>query len=258
MNRKINLIYFSATGVTSTIVNEIGNGISDNVNVIDITLSSSRQKVYSFHNNDIVIIGIPVYGGRVPAFLTEYLSCFKGDKTKAVFVVTYGNRAYEDALLELKDTFEANGFIGIAAGAFIGVHSYTLKVGAGRPDAADLAKARAFGEQIRAKLNAKSTFDDLLVDGHFPYKERKPSPAFGPVTNQLCDACGICSSVCPMGAIDTTDHITIDAEKCIRCCRCIRECPQQAKVLKHEYIDKIVEMLEGNFSVVRCEPELFI
>lgn len=258
MNYKISLIYFSATGVTSKIVNEIGKSISKTVNVIDITLPASRHTTYSFNNNDVVIVGIPVYGGRVPAFLTEYLSAFKGNNTKAVFVVTYGNRAYEDSLLELKDTFEANGFTGIAGGAFIGVHSYTLKVGAGRPDTDDLSIAKAFGLQIKDKIEAKFQHGQLHVGGNFPYKERKPSPAFGPVTNVDCDSCGICSSLCPVGAIDTIDHITIDASKCIRCCRCIRECPQGAKSLQHEYIDKIVQMLEGNFSEVRCQPELFI
>jgi hypothetical protein len=44
---------------------------------------------------------VPVYKGRAPVFLTDYFSRVKGNNTAVVFIVVYGNRDYDDALLEL-------------------------------------------------------------------------------------------------------------------------------------------------------------
>src|SRR5690606_23151552 len=111
-------------------------------------------KNFNFSEDDLVIIGVPVYAGRVPEFLSKYfLSKIRRNNTYAVFIVVYGNRAYDDALLELKNIFESNGFIGIAGGAFIGEHSYTEKLATGRPDGNDLNTAYKFGVDVREKIN---------------------------------------------------------------------------------------------------------
>src|SRR6056297_3543569 len=111
----------------------------------DITLEKNRKNSIKFNEGDLVIFGVPVYSGRVPDLLLEYFNKIKGNNTKAVFVVVYGNRDYDDALLELKDIFENNGFENIASAAFIGEHSYTKKVAKNRPDEKDIKTALNFG-----------------------------------------------------------------------------------------------------------------
>lgn len=261
MDKQLNLLYFSATGNTIKIVKKVAEGIGGTVKEYNITLPVNRQEELVFDNNDLVIIGVPVYAGRVPRFLTDYFSKVKGNNTKAVFIVVYGNRDYEDSLLELKDTFEKNGFIGIAGGAFIAEHSYTSKVATGRPDINDLGTAYKFGVKIKEKLEAVNEnilTSKLVVKGNFPYKEKTPIQMTAPDTADSCLKCGICAKHCPMGAIDFNNFENIDNLKCIKCCSCIKKCPSNSKSINNETFYKFTQQLIGNLSAVRHEPELFL
>lgn len=261
MNKQVNLLYFSATDTTSKVIKEVGNGISEKVNEYDITLPASREKNLAFGFNDVVIVGVPVYAGRVPDFLIDYFENIKGNNTLAIFIAVYGNRDYDDALLELKDTFEKNGFVSMACGAFIGEHSYTTKVGTGRPDFDDLKIAINFGMEIKEKLNNVEDFaqtNKINIKGNFPYRERKPGRKIAPETNDKCIKCGECAKHCPMGAIDFSNFKEIDATKCIKCCSCIKRCPVGAKYISDEVINKLTQALIDNYSAVRREPEIYL
>lgn len=259
MDRSLNLLYFSPTNTTAQIVKKIASGISEIAKEYNLTLPTDRLDEINFGSNDVVIIGVPVYAGRVPEILTDYFTKVKGNNTKAIFIVVYGNRHYDDALLELKDIFEAQGFIPMAAAAFIGEHSYTSQVGTGRPDADDAKKAKKFGLKIKDKLGNKDPeIRKLVIKGRYPYKEKVTRPAMAPITNVNCIRCGICAKHCPMGTIDFSNYKDIDATKCIKCCSCIRRCPVCAKFMNHEIFYKIKQSLIDNCSTVRREPELFI
>ncbi len=256
---KTNIIYFSPTGTTATITNEIANGLGGEKTEYNITLPQKREehKNLVFNENELVIIGIPVYAGRIPAFLEDYLSSYKGNNTPVVLTVVYGNRDYDDALLELKTIMEAGGFKSIAAGAFIGEHSFTNKLGHKRPDFNDKEVAFSFGSEIRSILDGQGKqLASLTVKGNYPYKERKPKTPMTPVTGDSCNDCGICVENCPTGALESAK--VIDAEKCILCCSCIKKCPENAKSFTHEGFKTIQKMLIDNFATPRKEPELFI
>ncbi len=261
MNFNVNLLYFSATDTTKKVIRNIAKGINNDFIEYNLTLPSNRQQCLNFTSKDLVIIGVPVYAGRVPKFLSEYLANIKGDNTPAVYVAVYGNRHYDDALLELKNIMENNRFIGVAGGAFIGEHSYTTKLATGRPDRMDLEIARNFGTEIKDKL---SKYQDILllpkieVKGNYPYKERKRSYPMVPETRDVCIKCGICAANCPMGAIDFNNFEDIDQRKCIKCSSCVKKCPVSAKSINHPDFIKITQYLIDNFSIVRHEPELFI
>ena len=79
--------------------------------------------------------GVPTYAGRFPKLLQPYTEKIKGNNSLAVFVATYGNRDYEDSLLELKNIFEDNGFKTLAASTFVTEHSSTSKLATKRPNA---------------------------------------------------------------------------------------------------------------------------
>ena len=262
MDKQLNLLYFSATDRTATVVKEIGKNFGSEFKEYNITMPSDREKGLVFGSEDLLIVGVPVFGGRVPAFLGEYFSKVKGNRTPAVFTVVYGNRDYEDALLELKNIFEENGFIGIGAAAFIGEHSYTEKIGTGRPDKSDLEIAKEFGAKVLDKLNSsegKLQETKLVVKGNFPYKERKSAlGAMAPETNDDCIDCGICAKYCPKEAISFNNFKEIDASKCIKCCSCIKRCVVGAKYFNDETFKQFTQRLIDNFSSIRREPELFI
>lgn len=262
MDKQLNLLYFTATDTTAKVVKEVASGIGGKFKEYNITLPLNREKELVFSSEDLVIIGVPVYGGRVPEFLVNYFGKIKGNNTPAIFIVVYGNRDYEDALLELKNTFEENGFIGIAGASFIGEHSYTTELGTHRPDKGDLEIAKSFGEKILEKLNnTEATLKEtqLVVKGNLHYKERKS--AMGPMTpetNEDCINCGVCANYCPMSAINFNDYSDIDIAKCIKCCSCIKRCPVNAKSFNDEMFKIFTQRLIDNFSSTRKEPELFL
>lgn len=260
MNLK--LLYFSATGNTEAICKEIAAGIKKDYQIYDLTQKQARERVYSFEANDLLIAGVPVYSGRVPEFLVNVIEKIKGSSTPAVFVVTYGNRDYDDALLELKDIFEAKGFKGIAGAAFIGEHSYGKEIAGERPDTDDLKIAREFGIKIKEKLTdikKLSEVPGLKVKGKYPLKERtKRFKDIKPVTTDACTECGICAENCPMEIISFENFRDIEPGKCIRCCSCIQKCPEDAKCFDDPGFNRIKSYLVNNFGDVRKEPEIFI
>lgn len=260
MKRNLKLLYFSPTNTTKKIVSSIANAMDPNYEEIDITLPYMRHHKIQFTKDDIVLIGVPTYAGRVPKILQEYFDDIKGNQTLAIFIVTYGNRAYEDALLELKESFESKGFIGFAAGAFVAEHSSTPELATGRPDTNDILKCEQFGSDLAIRLEHLLSYDEikpLNIPGSNPYVMKPAMPAMAPVTLNSCNLCGACMNHCPSGAIDSINYKHVDVQKCIRCCSCIRLCPVNAKEFTHEAYINFHHMLITNFSQNRCEPEIF-
>lgn len=255
---KLNLIYFSPTGTTQKIMESISSELKDSdMKTYNLTQANQRINSLEFDSEDLVLVGVPVYAGRVPQILNAFFKKIRGNHTKAVFVVVYGNRDYDDALLELKMIFEEQGFTGIAAGAFVAEHSSTSKVATGRPNNKDLEIAKNFGKEISNKLK-RDHISEIEAKGNYPFKELKQMPPIAPITDDNCINCGICAKVCPMDAINVSDVKDIDAEKCIRCCSCIKNCPRNSKQFNQEGFKKIVNMLESKCVAINKEVELFL
>ena len=217
----ITLVYFSPTKTTMKILEGIAAGIGvERVERLDLTTPESAAQKYPRFHETLAVIGVPVYGGRVPLDAVDRLRKIRADGVPAVIVVVYGNRAFEDALLELKDISSEVGFRPIAGGAFIGEHSFSnpdTPIAAGRPDAEDLAKTREFGRMIWEKMTSPkggvSAVPPLTVPGDFPYKERPQPARIVPVTLEtLCTTCGTCAEVCPTAAVTVDGRVVTDAD----------------------------------------------
>ena len=255
--KRINTIYFSPTGTTKKVIKSMCSKLGSIDKEYDITLEKNRKNSIKFNEGDLVIFGVPVYSGRVPDLLLDYFEKIEGNNTKAVFLVVYGNRDYDDSLLELKNIFEKKGFKALASAAFIGEHSYTKEVAGKRPDEKDKKIAEKLGLSIKYKLE-KNNIDEIKVSGNYPYREKKPSSPITPGTYDTCIGCGICANNCPASAIDFKNYYYINKDKCIKCCSCIKKCPVQAKHFKDERIESVKEYLVENFSTERKEPVIFI
>jgi ferredoxin/NAD(P)H-dependent FMN reductase len=260
----VKIVYFSPTGTTKAIVDAVAKGVNNNQQeLIDITKPKARQQVLETATNDLLIVVIPVYMGRLPAFISDWLQSIKADNTPVVCVVMYGNRAYDNALLELRDTLTACNCKPFAGAAFIGEHSFSsdeLPSSVGRPDESDIHYAESFGRKMYEKLLSISDVknsSELIVPGNFPY---------GGVTNlwkvdfiavsNSCTQCGICAEGCPTGAINFENSKLIDIDKCTLCCACIKHCPQKAKKMKSGQMkDAAIRCTQ---FIERKEPEFFL
>lgn len=261
MTDTVHLIYFSATKTTQRIVQTIAEAITDGeIRQYDITCL--QQGLTLQLTDGLAVIGVPVYAGRVPEICLQRLENLSATGIPAVLVVLYGNREFEDALLELRDVAVSKGFRVIAAGAFIGEHSYATAaqpIAAGRPDRADLQKAREFGERVATCLQEGQGTSAPAIPGTLPYRDRLPLGGIAPDHNpQLCTLCGACVNCCPTSVIRIEGGAVItDPQSCILCCACVRDCPEQARALTDPVVEAKREMLLKNCSR-RKEPSLFL
>ena len=252
----LNLVWFSATATTKQIIGSIAEQFTaDAIVRHDITKSSATDTVH-IGQNDLLIVGMPVYAGRIPSGAVSSLNRFKGDKTPAVIVCVYGNRDYDDALLELKETLQKNGFIIVSAAAFIAQHSIFPAVGASRPDEKDSEIITLFGERSATLVSSICSTDnlpDICVKGNHPYKKAGRVP-LTPKGSRRCNKCKLCIKICPTDAIPSFNPKMTFGSKCIACARCIAVCPQQAR-----HFGGIIYRIAGRKFVkdnsARKEPE---
>ena len=255
-NKRLSCIYFSATDTTRRCVESVALAIdipvSNSINLAD----RNHPDLPEPDTEDIVLVAAPVYGGRIPSLVADNLQQMKGNGCKAVAMVVYGNRDYDDALLELTDIMTANGFSVVAAAAFIGQHSIFPKAGISRPDNADKEKLTEFGIMCRDIL-ASDTNRPIAVKGNHPYKKYGGVPLHPSAKQSDCNKCGICQTLCPVDAIDANEPWKTDNDKCITCGRCINACPSSVRKYRGIKYSMTEKIFVSAFSR-RKEPEFFI
>jgi ferredoxin len=262
----VHSVFFSPTETTRMVVQAVARGIAQSpVKELDITLNVSPPGRQYSGNDDLLIIGAPVYAGRIPGLATRRLKNLRGNKTPAIAITVFGNRAYDDALLELCDCCTHQGFKVIGAGAFVGKHSFSSldhPIAHDRPDAKDILLAETFGRQVGKLLRdieSAEQLQTLPIPGQRPYKpEMQPAGAAGGTDPALCIHCGQCSVHCPAHNIRMTGGTPVtDPDNCIWCTACARKCPTGARRIVLPKINEIAERLYNNCQT-RNEPEWFL
>ena len=261
----VQLIYFSPTQTTQRVLAAIARGVgAARIAHVDLTPPAAKAAPRTQLGRALAILGAPVYGGRIPLEAVQRLRRLAGDGAPAVVVVVYGNRAYEDALLELRDLAIDAGFVPIAGAAFIGEHSFSTEgtpLAQGRPDAEDEARAAAFGKAIRARLDGLHALDALPlleVPGDTPYRARGKGGWASPRTRaEQCTLCGVCAEVCPTGAIAVGNAVETTVASCILCCACVKHCSTDARVLEDPRLARTMAWLSEHCAMRRT-PEVFL
>lgn len=292
MKKRIRAMYFSGTNTTAKVTSGVAYRMWESLHEknsgyekapnINFTPKKARDKKYIFDQDDIVVFGTPVIAGRVPNVLLKFLDTIEGGGAMAVPVVLYGNRNFDDALIELRNILEGKGFHTVAAAAFIGEHSFSKVLAAGRPDIKDMETAYKFAEDTADKISAimEKTGGDstklseylnetcpVEVEGHDPLRPYyQPRDRKGNHIDILkvkpkldagkCTGCGLCVAVCPMGSIKEDAPGIVDGI-CIKCCGCVKKCPENALYFDDAGYLYHKEELELGYSQ-RKEPSIFL
>ncbi|MBR5484993.1 MAG: EFR1 family ferrodoxin [Oscillospiraceae bacterium] len=251
-------VCFSPTGSSRKAAKKIASAMKGHHPIlIDFTLPQNRNTSHTFLQTDLVILSLPVYGGRIPEIVQDALEKLTGKNTPVILSAVYGNRHYDDALLEMADIMTKQGFRPIAAGAFSVQHCKTPFVGTNRPNEKDEQDMVQLGKMALELLEKGVVAGALNLPGNRPYKERKPKNNAVPIVGEGCTRCGACIRTCPVGAINENNpHIT-DGEKCIQCNACEKICPVGTRRFTDEHTKKIVQMLEEKCKENRSN-ELFV
>ena len=253
MLETVDFYFFSPTGGTKKVGNCLANSLAESVLLHDL---AGKKAYLAPPESGLSVIALPVFGGRIPAFAAKKLKSIRGENKKAATIVVYGNRAYEDALLELNNIAKESEFDVVASGAFVAQHSMCPEVGEGRPDEKDFEDIKNFGEKILNKLSG-ALEDKISVPGNYPYKVDFIVPAT-PISTDFCSMCGKCITACPTDAISIlSGKIATDFTKCALCMACVKTCPSGARILPPPMSEKIRQML-SKFKGLRRESETYI
>lgn len=252
---KLYNIVFSPTGGTQKVAELLIHALGREANYVDLTDSQQNFSAMQLTQEDVVVIAVPSYGGRVPSVAVKRLKALNGQGARAVLVCVYGNRAYEDTLVELEDAARETGFRVIAAMAAVAEHSIARQFASGRPDEQDAQQIAAFAEQIRGKLSTNDLSEPKL-SGNRPYK-KAGGASMVPKATKDCNRCGVCVANCPVEAIHKDDPTKVDEKACISCMRCVAVCPQGARKVSPLLLSAARLMLKKVCSE-RKECELFL
>ncbi|MFV0314027.1 MAG: ferredoxin [Anaerotignum sp.] len=269
---KVWAVFFSPTGgtkkITTTVAKTIAEILDVDFSTYDFTLPQKRMEEFTFNEGELVVMGTPVIAGRVPNLLLPYLNeKISGKGAIGIPVVSFGNRDYDDALIELRNIMEQKGFLTVAGGAFVSEHSFSRTLGAARPDAEDIEKLIAFGEKIAKKMKDGAVYETpIAVRGenpirpYFTPRDRHENAIdirkVKPKTSQDCCGCGICVASCPLGSIPKENPM-ITTGICMKCCACIKKCPTGAKYFDDPGFIYHKEELEALYAK-RKETEYFV
>lgn len=258
--RVVKAVYYSAVGNTKSLVEDLGKALAEELSVpmevYDFTLPGGLEAPLSMGPEDFVVLGAPVYAGKLPNKLMPYIRDeIHGDKTPALTVVTFGNRSFDNALAEMREYLKNNGFIIHGAGAFVMPHVFSKTIAANRPDEGDMEKRRQLVRGVLESLG-KGRKESVEVPGDFdaPYytplgEDLKPAKFLKAKvkTTEDCNNCGICVELCPMGSIEKEDPKVITGP-CIKCQACVVKCPQGAKYFDDASFLSHVAMLEKTYQ----------
>ena len=269
MAKSIGITCFSPTGTTRTICKAIALGMgSENPKILDMTFPDTRTAIIANPSTamdgiDHLIVGAPVYVGKLPPLVQECLKALHGNGKECTAIVVYGNRDYGISLSKMAEILLENGFIVVAAGTFIGHHSISdiIPVAVGRPDNSDIEKAMEFGAKVLS-ASRQLSIKDIPQQIDFASKSSTYSMDKPFYDEKLCTQCGECAEVCPLGLIsaDTGKYLSAAAQKqCLGCKACVKSCAPKARVTKVNSIMKmILKIILRKASRERREPAIIL
>lgn len=243
-------IIFSPTGGTEKVAHILGGQWSENTVKIDLSDAKIDFTRCEITPEDMVLVAMPSFGGRAPAVAIDRLKQIPGNGARCTLVCVYGNRAYEDTLVEMEDAAKECGFRVIAAVAAVAEHSILPQYATGRPDTFDEAQLADFAAKIAGKDSEITS-----LPGNRPYK-KSGGAGLVPKPTKDCVKCGLCAEKCPVQAIDPASFAA-DPKTCIGCMRCVKQCPKNARKVNGAMVS-VAAMAIKKACSVKKENELYL
>jgi len=264
---KVKVCYFSPTGTTlqvaGRLARELGHRLGAEVEYCPYTLPSERQSLPVLAKEDVVLWATPVYAGRIPNKTLDFVRAAllrDGERANnySVALVTFGNRAYDNALAELVGLMQEGGMQPVGGAAVVTRHAFSDTLGAGRPHAGELEALDSFAAQVADAIKG-GRHAMLQVPGeahpekyYTPLKTNSAPAGFlkaRPSCDEaLCSHCGRCVERCPMGSIRMKEGIPQFEGVCIKCQACRRGCPEGAISFADPDYQSHVAMIERTFA----------
>jgi ferredoxin len=239
-------LQFSPTGGVKRVMDILASELSIDGQV-DLSDPETDFSSVALDGDGVCLIGVPSFGGRVPGIAIERLRKTNGNGSATAVVCVFGNRAYEDTLLELKTEAEAAGYKVVAAIAAVAEHSIMRQHAKNRPDEADELELRGYAKEIQRLAADKDKAGDFTVPGNSPYKSYGGS-SLKPKADESCLSCGLCAEKCPVQAIPKDNPALTENEKCISCMRCVAICPNGSRKLDEQTIIALTQATKKVFE----------
>lgn len=248
----VSVITFSPTHSSQRVAEAVAKVLGVDRQLIDLSNPHFKDTPCT---SSVAVISVPVYAGRVPAVAIERLKRVRSQSAKAVTIVVYGNRAYEDALLELNDEVRALGFEIVASAAVVAQHSIVKELASERPNETDLQNLQSFARLLKPRIDSTETYQ-IEVPGNRPYRDGMKAPVT-PLVSDACGGCRLCATQCPTGAISMIDPKQTDLAKCLLCMRCVSICPAHARFLPTPILEAMSTKLAPFAQIVK-QNEYFL
>ena len=246
-------IFFSPSGTSQKVADQIAGNFSQKKENCNLLIFDGEKELKA---DDVAVVVMPVFAGRIPKAARERLTKIKGNGTPAIAVVNYGNAHVTDSLLELVDLLRENDFNVIAAASTVSHHSIFKGVAAGRPDSSDIKKIDKFASKCIEKIESEESLKSE-IPGNRPYTDYKQLPFEISCDDSACAFCYDCVSICPEKAIPEDDPIETDLELCSRCTACIYICPEDARRFSGDAFEAKKPAFE-EANAERKEPEFYL
>ena len=238
-------IVFSPTGGTDKVASVLCGALAETFETIDLSDSKFDGSAVALTADDRAIIAMPCFGGLVPEIAVD-----------CAVVCVYGNRAYEDGLIEMEDAAREAGFDVRAGVAAIAEHSIMHQYATGRPDATDVDHLLEVAAAIAQAFVSEASKGNPPIPGNRPYKKAGAVGLVPTVDKKKCVKCGRCAEGCPVQAIEFNEF-KASKDRCISCMRCIAVCPQDARHVNKLMVSVAAQAIKKAASI-RKEVELFV
>ena len=203
MIRRVTGLYYSPVGGTAIMTERLTKRIGEllgadspeDISVGCYDLLGEQASGMTIDDETIVVIGMPVYVGKLPLPAAEAMEKVRGNGAMAIAAVSYGSRSYGNALYELKTLVEGLGFRLVGAGAFL--ISYMALRGSSRSMAPslDLDSIKDFSDAVSGKIKRLSGTEiaefriepaPVEVNGKMPvHKISRISPRAAEIAQEL-------------------------------------------------------------------------